>query len=139
MFKRIVLISVATILLCVSPFSAAQKPPAKQLHVTSVKLTLDSAFQNYKGACPVIILFNGDITANAKGTVRYTYQKSTGGASPQYALTFGGPGTREVRVLRWRIVRSTSGWAALKPLPPHGYISSTRAFFHVTCTGHLTK
>jgi hypothetical protein len=119
-----------------------QKPPvkkasSKQLHVTSVKLTVDPIDQHYKGPCPVMVLFNGSITSNGKGAVRYTWENSTGTHYAQYALNFGSPGTINVRQLHWRVSQNFSGWAVLKPLPPHNYISSTKAFFSINCTGKV--
>jgi len=120
--------------------SFGQRPPVKkassgQLRVTGVKLTVDPADQHYKGACPVMVLFNGSITSNGKGTVHYRWENSSGTHYAQYALNFGGPGSVNVRQLHWKVSQYFSGWASLMLLPPHNYISSTRAFFSVACTG----
>ena len=149
MLKRMVLISMTIFTLCLLPLSFGQKPPARkapakkppaaQLHVTGVHLTVDPLFRNYKGACPVMVLFNGSITANAIGAVHYTWENSSGTHYNQYAVNFAGPGTMNLRQLHWKVSDSFSGWAALKPLPPHNYISSTRAFFKINYTGRAAK
>ena len=108
-----------------------------QLRVTRVKLTVDPAFQNYKGACPAMAIFNGSITTNSKGRVHYTFESSTGTQYNQYPLVFTGPGKRNTVQQHWKVTQSMSGWLALKPLPPYSYISSTRSFFTINCTGWL--
>ena len=127
---------IALLALCTAAACFGQKPA--QI-VTGVKLTVDPVFQNYRGACPAMVIFNGSITTNAKGTVKYTFESSTGTNYNQYPLVFTGPGTKNTVQQHWKVSNDFSGWLALKPLPPYNYISSTRSFFKVTCTGHLKQ
>lgn len=108
------------------------------MRVTGVHLTVDPNERNYRGACPVRMIFNGSITTDGKGSVGYTFESSDGRGWSGGRLNFSGPGTRNVQQV-WVIRNSYSGWLALKPRPPYTYVSSTRAFFKVTCTGHLQR
>jgi hypothetical protein len=132
-----------TILVSVVVLSAAmfaQKKPAQRnpnVRVTSVQLHVDPVFRNYKGACPVRVIFNGAITTNGATDVGYTFEASDGRRFTGHRLQFRGNGTLATDQQAWEVGHDFSGWLALKPAAPFNYIESTRAFFTVKCTGNL--
>ena len=111
----------------------AGKPATK---LTGVHLAVDPVFKNYQGACPVRVIFKGDISTNGPATVPYTFEASDGHGYTSHNLTFTAAGRKPVNEA-WRITNDFTGWIALKPEAPFNNMSSTRAFFRVKCTGHL--
>lgn len=52
----------------------------EDFRLTEVFFKADNA--NLTGKCPLPVKFNGYITANGKGTVKYTFTRSDGATSP---------------------------------------------------------
>lgn len=105
-----------------------------QLNVTSVSLSASPA--NHVGRCPVDIKFTGEISANGKGTVNYTFVRSDGTTSSVRSVNFDGPGTRDVQTT-WSMGSSNtqarySGWIVIKILTPTPK-QSRRAEFRIDC------
>ena len=115
------------------PKTSPARPAAR---LTGVHLAVDPVFKNYQGACPVRVVFKGDISTSGPATVPYTFEASDGHGYTSHTLTFASAGRKSVDEV-WRIDKDFSGWIALKPEAPFNNMSSTRAFFRVKCTGHL--
>jgi hypothetical protein len=112
-------------------FAGRADPSAFQ--VTAVSLTVVPA--RYEGPCPAVIKFSGNITANGKGVVRYTFIRSDGATGPVFTLTFDSAGRKSVETT-WTLGGPTlptySGWEAIKILSPNEMVSN-RAGFRVVC------
>ena len=109
--------------------------------VTEVVLKADNA--NLTGKCPLSVKFNGYITANGTGTVKYTFTRSDGAISPVYKLNFKAAGTQAVTT-DWTLGDATvlpryGGWQAIKILSPNEIESSRKTgSFVINCVGSST-
>ncbi len=104
---------------------------ALDLHVTDA--SLEAHPMNYSGPCPGVIKFKGKITADAPGTVKYTFTRSDGATGPVYRLDFVTAGTQEVETV-WTLGDSSvlphyEGWQTIKILAKRRLMAwrSTRA------------
>src|SRR4051794_31259569 len=92
---------------------------AQSFRVASV--TLEPLPQFYEGPCPATIRFEGNITVNGPGTVRYTFLRSDGATSPVYTLEFKEEGTQPVSTT-WRLGGEArpqfSEWVSVKIISP---------------------
>ncbi|MDQ6785506.1 MAG: hypothetical protein M3033_01620 [Acidobacteriota bacterium] len=106
--------------------------------VTEVFLKADDARPT--GKCPLTVKFNGYITANGAGTVKYTFTRSDGATAPAYALTFEKAGTQPVST-DWTLGDASAlpyyeGWQAVKILSPNEMESSHETgSFVLKCAG----
>ena len=103
---------------------------ALDLHVTDA--SLEAHPMNYSGPCPGVIKFKGKITADAPGTVKYTFTRSDGATGPVYRLDFVTAGTQEVETV-WTLGDSSvlphyEGWQTIKILAPNELESNTAKF-----------
>src|SRR5215831_2688782 len=94
--------------------------------VTSVQL--QPSQPKYIAGCPITVTFNGTITTNGPGTVRYTFTRNDGGTGPEVTLDFKSADTKEVTTT-WTIgddsqLPAYSGWVAIKILSPNELESS---------------
>jgi len=83
------------------------------------------------GPCPVTIRFNGSITMNGPGTVKYTFTRSDGATGPVSTLEFKAPGTQAVST-DWTLgdansLPSYAGWQTITILSPNQLESSRDA------------
>lgn len=116
----------AVIARALSGFSGGQKNDEKK---SSVKFTVTDAglkaesLEN-SGKCPVLVTFNGYITANGAGTVKYTFGRNDGATAPVYTLDFTEAGTKAVSTM-WTLggvgLTSYKGWQTLKIFPPNEF------------------
>ena len=110
----------------------------EDFRVTEVFLKADDG--NLTGKCPLPVKFNGYITANGTGTVKYTFTRSDGATSPVYALYFKEAGTQAV-ASDWTLGDATAlpryeGWQAIKILSPNEMESSHETgSFALSCIG----
>jgi len=105
----------------------------QQFQVTNVSLT---ATPQSDHKCPTTVQFSGQITANGKGRVTYTFIRSDGLTAPAQTLEFEEAGTKSVGVTRAvSSAQSSSGWQAIKILSPNSLLSE-RAPFSVDCGSH---
>jgi hypothetical protein len=99
--------------------------------------TLEVFPEQYQGPCPATIRFEGNITVNGPGTVRYTFLRSDGATSPVYTLEFKREGTQRVSTT-WRLGGASrpqfSEWVSLKVISPNEK-ESARAGFKGDCSG----
>ncbi|MEW6130188.1 MAG: CARDB domain-containing protein [Acidobacteriota bacterium] len=106
---------------------------AEPFRVTAARLSASP--QRYEGHCPGIIKFPGTITANGKGTVKYTFLRSDNATAPVFTLVFDEPGTKPVQTT-WTLggatLKTYSGWEAIKILSPN-VMESNRATFELIC------
>jgi hypothetical protein len=58
----------------------------QDFRVTEASLTADDA--RMSGPCPIKVVFNGYITTNGPGTVKYTFTRSDGATAPTYEIEF---------------------------------------------------
>jgi hypothetical protein len=98
----------------------------EEFRVTAVFLKADNA--NLSGKCPLLVKFNGYITANGAGTVKYTFIRSDGATSPVYTLDFKEAGTQTVST-DWTlgdasVLPNYEGWQAIKIFSPNELESS---------------
>jgi hypothetical protein len=113
----------------------------KDFRVTEVFLKADNA--KLTGKCPLPVKFNGYITANGKGTVKYTFTRSDGATSPIYTLDFKEAGTQSVAT-DWTLGDAAAllryeGWRAIKILAPNEMESSHKTgSFMVNCVSAPT-
>jgi hypothetical protein len=112
------------------------KAPEQSLQVTSAKLI--SSPEVYDGQCPVTLKFNGEITANGKGQVQYTFIRSDGATAPTYTLDFNGADTKPVDTTWTLSLPAFNGWVAIKILSPNE-LESEHAFFKGTCLNQMTS
>ncbi len=129
------------------------KPAAKPRRAVLVPLVKQVTFSadppEYTGLCPTGISFNGKITVNRAGTVRYRYVSHDGKKSPDFSLKFTTAGTQATR--KWHRTLSKpdpgktlsaggqnskwdhAGWYRIDILSPKGP-KSVKAAYKVDCT-----
>jgi hypothetical protein len=114
----------------------------KDFQVTDAALKPDEP--NMTGRCPRLVKFTGAITANGKGTVKYTFTRSDGATAPVRAIDFTEAGTQTVST-DWTLGDISSlpryeGWQAIKILSPNEMESShDTGSFGLICSGGPTK
>lgn len=89
------------------------------------------------GQCPVTVKFNGYITTNGPGTVKYTFTRNDGATAPVFRLDFDAAGTKPVSTT-WTLggpgLMEYSGWQRLKILSPKEFETSIESgSFKMTC------
>ena len=113
--------------------ASAHRP---DFRVTEAFLKADDA--RMSGPCPLKVVFNGYITANGPGTVKYTFTRSDGARAQAYAMDFKEAGTQAVST-DWTLGDASTlaryeGWQALKILSPNEMESSHETgSFSITC------
>lgn len=92
---------------------------AGKFAVTDAELKPETS--NSSGKCPVLVKFNGYITANGAGTVKYTFNRNDGAAAPVQTMEFAEAGTKLVST-SWTLggvgLTNYDGWQILKILSP---------------------
>jgi len=100
--------------------------PAENFLVTAGGLKAENA--SVSGKCPARIKFDGYITTNGAGTVKYTFGRSDGATAPVYTLDFTEAGTKSV-MTDWMLggagLTAYEGWQTLKILSPNPFETST--------------
>lgn len=128
-------------LACAIGFIAALALPvaaAEVFKVTDAFLKADDGTPT--GKCPLLVKFNGYITANGAGTVKYTFTRSDGATGPIYTLSFKSAGTKPVST-DWTLGDASvlphyEGWQAVKILSPNDLESShATGSFVLNCGG----
>src|SRR5436190_13286627 len=109
-----------TLLLISSITAAAASSVREEFKVTEVFLKADDGRPS--GPCPLRVIFNGYITANGPGTIKYTFTRSDGSTGPVYAMEFKKAGT-QAGMTNWtlgdpRVRARYAGWRAVKVLRP---------------------
>ena len=109
-----------TLLLISSITAPAASSVREEFKVTEVFLKADDGRPS--GPCPLRVIFNGYITANGPGTIKYTFTRSDGSTGPVYAMEFKKAGTQAV-MTNWtlgdaRVLPRYAGWQAVKVLSP---------------------
>ncbi|MGB0126831.1 MAG: hypothetical protein WBP72_04265 [Rhodocyclaceae bacterium] len=90
----------------------------------------------YRGNCPGTVTFNGSITSNSAGAVRYTFTRSDGATSPTRTLLFRRAGTLKVSTT-WTLGGPYfAGWQGLRILSVPG-LRDKRANFELKCNPPL--
>jgi len=108
----------------------------QDVRVTEAFLKADDA--RMSGPCPMKVVFNGYITANGPGTVKYTFTRSDGARAQAYAMDFKEAGTQAVST-DWTLGDASTrpryeGWQALTILSPNEMESSHETgSFSITC------
>lgn len=101
-------------------------PPVAPFQVTSVSASVSPSYDT----CGTdTFTFVGSITANAAGTVRYTWERSDGAFSPEETVTFTEAGTKTVSKV-WSLGASYNGWQRLHVLSPSNVLSNMATFNH---------
>lgn len=105
------------------------------------KTTLSPTVKAYSGDCPAKIVFNGTITVNAPGIIKYTFIRSDGATDTRVkSLKFIAPGSKSVSTT-WTLGGSTmpyyKGWQAIKIAGTT--IVSPHADFTVSCDPALNS
>src|SRR5437868_10417109 len=103
--------------------ASAHRP---DFNVTEAVLKADNP--RMSGPCPLKVVFNGYITSDGPGTVKYTFIRSDGATGPAYAMEFKEAGTQAVSA-DWTLGDASTlpryeGWQALKILSPNEMESS---------------
>ncbi|MCE1254871.1 MAG: hypothetical protein LWX83_15150 [Anaerolineae bacterium] len=95
--------------------------------------TLNASPNSYNGSCAsgVKITFNGSITANRAGTVKYHFERSDGATDSVKTLDFSGAGTQSVSTT-WTLSTSLTGWQKIYIDEPN-HQSLGQADFTLTC------
>ena len=88
-----------------------------------------------RSSCPATVDFNGSITMDGPGVVRYTFERSDGATAPIHTLFFPSAGTKAVSTT-WTLGRSYSGYQKLKVLSPNR-MESAESRFNLNCGGIL--
>ena len=120
------------------PFAVEQKAVVEKLTVIKAVLTASPAI--YRGNCPGVITFNGSITLNKPGTVKYVFTRSDGATDTiTKTLIFISPGTKNVNST-WQLGGTSlpyvKGWKAIKVLSPKS-VTSDQASFELRCNPPL--
>jgi hypothetical protein len=107
----------------------------QDFHVKEAFLKTDGA--RLSGPCPLKVGFNGYITANGPGTVKYTFTRSDGATAPIYVMEFKEAGIQAVST-DWTLgdadaLPNFEGWQAIRILSPNE-MESDRASFKGTCS-----
>jgi len=116
-------------------FSISCREEADDFRVTNAFLKADDA--RMSGPCPLRVVFNGDITTNGPGIVRYTFTRSDGATAPIFTLGFSRAGTQSVSTT-WTLggigLPRVARWQAIKILSPNDMESSHETgSFSITC------
>lgn len=103
--------------------------------VTEARLAAEDT--RMTGPCPINVVFNGYITTDGPGTVRYAFVRSDGATGPTREMVFNAAGTRDVST-SWTVGNLTSmphfeGWQAIRILSPNT-LESRRANFTLDCS-----
>jgi hypothetical protein len=106
----------------------------QEFRVTEAVLKTDDA--SLSGTCPLKATFNGYITTNGPGTVKYTFTRNDGATGPIYAMEFKEAGRQAVST-DWTLGDASVlphyvGWQAIKILSPNE-LKSDPALFELTC------
>ena len=125
---------ILTTLVVLSAWLVFMSPPAGNTapygQVTEMRLRASP--NNWSGACPVTINFNGSIRVDGPNTVIYGVTRSDGGKGPgQQTLHFMAAGSKPVH-FTWRLGApgmDFSGWAQIGS----GNMRSDKAEFHIHC------
>jgi hypothetical protein len=133
------------------PSAAPQPKPTSEANVTSgfrvKEVFLHATPFDYKGDCPVKIIFAGHVSAGGgSGLVSYIIRISdrgsatiqTQGSESIHTLTFDGPGIKPVSS-EWTLGGpgvKFSGWEAIEILDPNT-LKSEQANFSIECTPSL--
>ena len=88
-----------------------------------------------RSSCPATVDFNGSITMDGPGVVRYTFERSDGATAPVHTLFFPSAGTKSVSTT-WTLGRSYSGYQKLKVISPNR-MESAESRFNLNCGGIL--
>ncbi|NNF68018.1 MAG: hypothetical protein HKM98_10970 [Gammaproteobacteria bacterium] len=85
--------------LAASKIPKPEPVPAKPARLVSLikAVTFDADPAQYQGKCPVGVRFNGKITSNRAGTVKYRYISHDGRESPTFTLKFARAETKATR------------------------------------------
>ena len=86
----------------------AEVKPARQQPLLKAA-SFEAEPEVHTGDCPAPIRFNGTLTANRAGTVTYQYVKHDGTKSPEFKLTFDGPGTKPTRAWQTTVSKPAPG------------------------------
>ncbi len=107
-----------------------------------VSAVLNAAPAEYRGGCPAVITFNGTITVDKPGSVKYIFTRSDGAIDTiTKTLLFKAAGTKPVTetwTLGGDVLPYYNGWEAIKILgrPP---VFSKQAGFSVRCNPPLNS
>ena len=106
----------------------------QDFRVTDASLKADN--ERLSGPCPLKAAFNGYITANGPGTVKYTFTRNDGATGPSYEMEFKEAGKQAVSI-DWTLGDAGAlphyvGWQAIKILSPNE-LKSDPALFELTC------
>ena len=82
----------------------ARVPPPPRAAPLLKAASFEAQPEVHTAECPATIQFDGSLTANRAGTVRYQYVKQDGTKSPEFTLEFDAAGTKATRP--WRTVVS---------------------------------
>jgi len=97
----------------------------------AITASLTASPSNYSGKCPAKIQFNGRITSNAPGTVKYMFERSDGGKGPVQEVIFQQAGSKAVST-SWQTGKNYNGWQRIKVISPTAAVSNN-AEFSITC------
>src|SRR4051812_37887491 len=113
--RKAALVSICVLAISLALAFSSRRTDAQTFRVASV--TLEPSPEFYEGPCPATIRFDGNITVNGPGTVRYTFLRSDGATSPVNTLEFKSEGTRPVSTT-WSLGGASrpqfSGWVSIK-------------------------
>ena len=112
----------------------------QDFRVTEASLTADDA--RMSGPCPIKVVFNGYITTDGPGTVKYTFTRSDGATAPVLTMDFKEAGRQPVST-DWTlgdaiVLPHFGGWQAIRILSPNSY-ESNKATFVIDCQAGKEK
>lgn len=122
------------------PYTVEKKAVLEKL--PEIKSVLAASPAIYRGDCPGVITFNGSITSNKAGTVKYIFTRSDGATDTiTKTLIFTNPGTKTVKDT-WQLGGTSlpyvKGWEAIKILSPRS-VTSNQATFELRCNPPLNS
>jgi|WetSurMetagenome_2_1015567.scaffolds.fasta_scaffold00196_9 hypothetical protein len=106
------------------------------------KAVLSAAPAEFQGNCPGVITFNGTITVDAPGKVKYIFTRNDGAIDTiTKTLVFKKAGTQKVKTtwtIGGEIMPFYEGWEAIKVTAPNNFVSG-KANFKLKCNPPLNS
>jgi hypothetical protein len=141
---KVILALSAIFIACGQLADAAERKtvPESEPYALGIKAVLMASPAIYRDNCPGIITFNGLITSNKAGTVKYIFTGSEGDIDKIIkTLIFTSPGTKNVTDT-WQLGETSmpyyKGWKAIKVLSPMA-VTSNQATFELRCNPPLNS
>lgn len=116
------------------PTSTPGPTATPTITLTPIPLTISASATNIEPSsrdCTKTFTFNGTISLNGPGLVRYQWERSDGSSAELQEINFTSGGTQNV-YHTWNVTTPSSGWALLRVLEPKP-ATSQQATYTLSC------